>query len=350
MAGLYHGRALARPETGAAACYLRPVVSPAKEPGLGLGRRVVLAAAAVIVAAAAPTEAQAEGRRTRPLSTERFERLEDHAPARGVQILREPSPGRVRISAGSFLMGSSPAEMVRAIAMCRREVLRARCDSEASGYFRAEGLLHEVTLDAYDIDRTEVTNEAYARCVDDGACAPPAYVPSDSRWNGANLPVTEVRWEDARAYCAWAGGRLPTEAEWEYAARGRERREFPWGNVYNPHLCNHGAAAPDETDATDGFLLLAPVGSFPDGATPQGVLDLAGNAAEWVSDLYEPDDNGFGYAAGPVTNPKGPSTGFHIVRGGSYATGAPWTRGAARLPPPLLRASWIGCRCAADVR
>ena len=270
------------------------------------------------------------------------------APARGVQYVRLPPSGRVRIPGGRYVMGSTPTEMMRAVALCKREVFRSRCDDIATA-FRAEGVAHEVTLSPFLIDRTEVTVADYARCVAAGACSAPGYLPGDARFDRPALPVTSVRWEEAGAYCRWAKGRLPTEAEWEYAARGTASREFPWGMNYNPHVCNHGAFANDDTDKTDGFVGLAPVGSFPDGATPLGVVDLAGNAGEWVEDVYDIDENGFGYAPKPQTDPHGPKNGgFHVVRGGSYSDGAPWMRAAARGVTSLARAPFVGFRCAAD--
>jgi formylglycine-generating enzyme required for sulfatase activity len=240
---------------------------------------------------------------------------------------------------------------VRALSLCHREILQPECrDDRLIRGIAAEREAHEVELSGYELDRTEVTVAEYGRCVEVGACAAPGFVPGDPRFDRADFPVTHVRWEDAVTYCAWRGARLPTEAEWEFAARGPERREFPWGNLYNPHLCNHGSFAHDETDATDGFTGLAPVGSFLDGATPNGVLDLAGNVAEWVQDLYDVDpDSGSGYPAMRAINPKGPrSGGFHVVRGGSYAEGAKWMRGASRVPFTMSRSPAVGFRCAQD--
>jgi formylglycine-generating enzyme required for sulfatase activity len=136
----------------------------------------------------------------------------------------------------------------------------------------------------------------------------------------------------------------------EYVARGPTSREFPWGAFYNSHLANHGAFSTDDTDATDGFAGLAPVGSFPDGVTALGVFDMAGNAAEWVADVWATDEEGFGYPAASQVNPRGPTTGgFHVVRGGSYEEGAAWMRGASRTTTALVRSAAIGFRCAADV-
>ncbi len=295
----------------------------------------------------------------RPLKADAFwtglDRPAERAPARGVEVLRPPLSSRVRIPGGSFLMGSSPAEVDLAFAMCMGEMNHAHCDRVLM--FQGEAPPHEVTLSAFDLDRTEVTVDAYARCVAVGKCEPPGFAAGDPRFDNPVFPVTSVRWEDATAYCSFAGGRLPTEAEWEFAARGPHGRLFPWGMEYNPHLANHGAFAMDPTDATDGYLGLAPVGSFPDGATPLGIMDLAGNAAEFVSDLLEPQDEatGNGYPSASQVNPKGPKTGiYHVVRGGSYVLGAPWMRAASRgargslYEAPAARSPTIGFRCAAN--
>jgi sulfatase modifying factor 1 len=276
------------------------------------------------------------------------------ATARGVQVLRPDATGRVRIPGGSFVMGATPAQMAQAITMCEHEVFALSCHEERFvAMVRAEGAAHPVTLSTFEMDRTEVTVASYDRCVSAGACAP-AELGGDPRFTRPDFPVTHVRWSDAGDYCRWTGGRLPTEAEWEYAARGPHGRDFPWGDAYNPHLANHGALADSRTDATDGFTGLAPVGSFPDGATPLGLLDMAGNVAEWVADLLEIDKfgNPVGYGEEPETDPKPRTTGGgpHIVRGGSFMDAATWLRTTARDFEVLPRPAWAGFRCVADAR
>jgi formylglycine-generating enzyme len=281
--------------------------------------------------------------------------------ATGVVVLRAPVERRVRIPGGRFVMGSIPREMERAIEICEKEPLGSLCREEhheISPYFRAEGYAHEVTLDSFEIDRTEISVARYQRCVAAGACPPPSFPLGDARYDRPDLPVTHVRWDDARSYCAWVGGRLPTEAEWEFTARGRANRTFPWGELYNPRLANHGTRVDpidlrhgeDPTDARDGYRGLAPIGSFPDGASANGVLDLAGNVSEWVHDFFDLDAERFGYTGKAVTNPKGPPSGLgHVIRGGSHRDGAHWLRTAARRFARQASRE-VGFRCAYDLQ
>lgn len=280
--------------------------------------------------------------------------------ATGIVALKEPLERRVRIPGGRFVMGSTPQEMQDALAFCSKEA-RIECQRSDDAFgtellVRAEGYAHDVTVSDFEIDATEVTVERYLRCVAAGGCAPPSFPAGDPRYDVASFPITHVTWQDAANYCSWAGGRLPTEAEWELAARGFGNRMFPWGNVYSPRLANHGSFADERTpartttDGSDGFIGLAPVGSFPDGATPTALFDMAGNASEWVADWYDLDEQRFGYPRGAQTNPKGPPSSAlgHVVRGGSYLDGAHWMRTAARRPGRFAERE-VGFRCAASL-
>lgn len=172
---------------------------------------------------------------------------------------------------------------------------------------------HLVYLDTYWIDQTEVTNGMYARCVEDGVCQEPSQSDSRSRENYYNhsayaeYPVIYVSWNQAQAYCNWVGARLPTEAEWEKAARGTDGRQYPWGNDAPTYLLLN-------YDSQIGDTM--PVGSFPSGASPYGVLDLSGNVWEWTADWFD----GEYYAISPYKNPQGPPDGtLRTTRGGSWS-------------------------------
>jgi formylglycine-generating enzyme required for sulfatase activity len=259
-----------------------------------------------------------------------------------VAALRSPSSEMVLVARSTFVMGSHPVELQLVMEACKREPRGSQCDMR---FFANELAQHQVTVSSYWLDRTEVTVGAYGRCVEAAACEPPPYEQGASRFDRPTLPVTLVTFTDAQAYCRWAGKRLPTEAEWERAARGRTSRRFPWGEHYATRRANHGRFAPDATDSSDGFEELSPVGSFPDGRTPDGFDDLAGNVAEWTSDAYEDS-----YEAMPVTDPRGPAFGAHkVVRGGSYQDGMVWLRGASRsYRLPSARETSLGFRCAKD--
>jgi len=167
--------------------------------------------------------------------------------------------------------------------------------------------VHTVALDGFWIDRTEVTNAQYARCVAAGVCRP-SYFAKDSDYNGAEQPVAGVSWEDAATYAAWVGGRLPTEAEWEYAARGPEGLTYPWGTEWD---CARGNF--DDNCGSDIYAHTAPVGSFPEGVSWVGALDMAGNAWEWVGDWYG------AYPAERQVNPSGLASGdYRVLRGGAF--------------------------------
>jgi len=235
----------------------------------------------------------------------------------------------------AFDMGSSEVEVLAALVSCRREPLPSRCDE---GTFENETPPHREQVAGFWMARTEVTVAEYARCVAAGRCGPADFQGGGGRFQRPTFPVTLVTFDDARHYCAFRGGRLPTEAEFERAARGAARRQYPWGKTFNGSLANHGRLGVDPTDVGDGFAELAAVGSFPDGGTPEGILDLAGNAAEWTADLFSPD-----YASPPGVD--------RTVRGGSFASSAAFLRGAARVgKSPETREPTLGFRCVWPLR
>ena len=260
----------------------------------------------------------------------------------GVARLESQGSPMVRIGASSFQMGSDDDEVSNELGDCAREAYGHRC---SPAFFSNETPRHTVTLSSYWIDRFEVSVADYERCVVVGRCEPRPTSEATRRFDHLNYPVTRVTWNDAVAYCAFRGGRLPTEAEFERAARGLTGRRYPWGNLFNTRATNHGRFGWDVTEDADGFVELAPIGSFPDGVTPEGIHDLAGNVAEWVLDRYAPS-----YDAAARTDPRGPGVGgsnLRVVRGGSYAQPRFRVRGAARaFAEPGERRSTLGFRCA----
>jgi formylglycine-generating enzyme required for sulfatase activity len=265
---------------------------------------------------------------------------------------------RVIIPAGRFWMGASADEVKQARAMCNDELrtggalaleLAPRCGTRFDG----ESPAAEVFVPAFAIDRTEVTVGAYAACVAEGACRA---APEVSLAAGRELPVEKITWLEATAYCRWRGGRLPTEAEWEKAARGPGRRVWPWGSTWLERRANHGRAerlgpqggppttADDTLDAADGFAGRAPAGSFPGGASAFGVLDLGGNVWEWTAGYFgrEPPQSSARFA------PLGPPFGSErTIRGGSYRSPPSDLRVTRRLGlPPSERLAGVGFRCA----
>jgi formylglycine-generating enzyme required for sulfatase activity len=238
--------------------------------------------------------------------------------------------GMVIVPAGEFIMGCYPAPGL--------------CDLDNE-------ILIAVTLDNFFIDRFEVTNAQYAECVADGGCTRPSNEASSTRPSYysnpeyANYPVIPDSWVHAAAYCNWAGKRLPTEAEWEKAARGnRDIRFFPWGDQFSDcslaNGVNMNTMEPCEDDTTQ-------VGSYPLGMSQYGAMDMSGNVAEWVSDWYQADY----YESSPLINPLGPESGTEkILRGGSWTNGWIPLQVSDRWPIlPETSYNFIGFRCALSV-
>jgi formylglycine-generating enzyme required for sulfatase activity len=253
----------------------------------------------------------------------------------GLVTLRARGAGMIRVARSDFVMGSSIDDVLAALARCAAEPLGHRCTERT---FSNELPKLTASVDSFWLDRTEVTVEAYERCVASGSCPARTLVGGERRLAAATLPVTLVSAYDAQAFCRFRGARLPSEAEFERAARGTAGKNYPWGDLYNSRLANHGRFGSERFDASDGFEELAPVGSFVSGRTPDGFLDLAGNAAEWTRDVYT-ERHGL--------PPEPGRTGERVVKGGHFAQGSAWLRGAARAALDAAdRSPFVGLRCA----
>lgn len=237
----------------------------------------------------------------------------------------------VYVPAGEFLMGTSDADIEY-----YKEIFPLRDIAR----FDNERPQRTVFVDAFYIDKLEVTNKQFKQFLTETGYIPKHYLDYPP-YNTPNFPAAVLEWEDAVAYAEWVGKRLPTEAEWEKAARGTDGRIWPWGNEWDDTKLSGN----DGTGLKDGYKETAPVGQFPQGASPYGALDMAGNLWEWVSDWYDANY----YRIAPTNiNPKGPETGDgHVLKGGGWAENLDFTRCANRLggnPGSLLR----GFRCAMD--
>jgi formylglycine-generating enzyme required for sulfatase activity len=244
-----------------------------------------------------------------------------------------PRDDMVRIPAGTFLMGSNKA-----------------VDRNA---YQPEFPQRKVHLDAYNIDKFEVTTVQFLRFV--LATNRPPLV--DWRYEGGNFqetmashPVMHVSWHEADAYCKWAGKRLPTEAEWEKAARGEDGRIYPWGNqpagLTRANFGRTGLSGPVR-DRPERLLLYPPIISvekYENAVSPYGVYQMAGNVAEWTADWYDPNY----FKQAPDRNPKGPETGTQkSFRGGGWIDSTPTVRSAQRNgAEPNTKMNWLGFRCA----
>jgi formylglycine-generating enzyme required for sulfatase activity len=228
-------------------------------------------------------------------------------------LLAAGPTGMVAVPAGRLIMGSDDGE-----------------GDERPG--------HPVRVSAFLLDRTEVTVGSYRRCVQAGRCAAPRRPQDDDR-----LPVTWVSWRDAVRYCRFAGKRLPTEAEWERAARGDDGRTYPWGDQPDCARANFGNYR-DEGRCPHNPGRPEIVGQRPAGASPFGALDLAGNVWEWVADRYRADY----YAASPPDDPRGPDSGpTRVVRGDGCCSMFGLPRATNRLAFPEDYADEdLGFRCA----
>jgi formylglycine-generating enzyme required for sulfatase activity/serine/threonine protein kinase len=249
------------------------------------------------------------------------------AKSAAVELARweKPPAGMVYVPGGAFDMGANPDQ------------IKAIVPQGMMMWFEDETPVHKVDVPPFYMDKTEVTNAEYAKFVEATNHTPPR----GAAWNGLRVrpgfedhPVTNVNYEDAEAYAKWAGKRLPTENEWEKAARGADDRLYPWGKEFDPKRCNVSASGGETT---------APVGRYPDGATVFGCLDMTGNVWEWTSGPYT--------AYPGNTTGKGFDPAKRVCRGGSWKEKEPsGVMATTRLAQTTdTRVAEIGFRCAKDV-
>jgi formylglycine-generating enzyme required for sulfatase activity len=207
--------------------------------------------------------------------------------------------------------------------------------------------VHAVTVDSLWIDRTEVSNAQYRQCVEAGVCDEPNCWYDDD-FSAPQQPVVCVSWYQAGTYCDWVGARLPTEAEWEYAARGSEGYRYPWGDEFDGTRLNFCDGSCDRAYADEtidnGYAHTAPVDSFPEGASWCGAVNMVGNAWEWTADWFGD------YSREVQVNPTGPESGTQrVLRGGAWDSMPFEGRGAVRKGSrPAFQFLYLGFRCASS--
>lgn len=239
----------------------------------------------------------------------------------------------ILIPAGEFIMGSTEQQ---ALSAWRRN------DGgwEKEDYF-SEYPRQKITLNNFYIDKKEAANNDYKIFVEATDRAAPSLW-NDQTLNLPNQPVVGVDWNDAEAYCRWLGKRLPTEAEWEKAARGTDGRIWPWGNTWDPTKDNHGKGTGYGFDESDGHKYTAPVGTEL-GASPYGVLNMAGNVYEWTVDDFNAYPGNDKYAQTDFNK------GFKVLKGGAYTDGVSEQRPASRCGYQKdYKDMDVGFRCARD--
>jgi formylglycine-generating enzyme required for sulfatase activity len=253
-----------------------------------------------------------------------------HSLAQSQETAKDKGPeNMVLIPGGTYEMGSrrsllelNPADLMNT-------------DRHALG---PENPAHEVQMDGFYIGIYEVTNEEYAEFTKQTG-APSARFAADSDFNGPRQPVVGVSWKQAQKYCQWKDQRLPTEAEWEMASRGKRRVRFPWGNEPpNSSRLNYN----EELNKT------APVGSYEKGKSDYGIYDLAGNVSEWTADWHLPEY----YLFSPKSNPEGPEKGhYKVIRGGNWRNVAQdVTMTYRNATVPKMQNTTVGFRCAKDAK
>ncbi|HZU81617.1 MAG TPA: SUMF1/EgtB/PvdO family nonheme iron enzyme [Polyangiaceae bacterium] len=302
------------------------IIGVAAATGLVLGRR-----AAAVGAPGSPGQASPSAAASSPIAHDDDEPDEGHSPASGDNPYDDNAPGHapaplrqqvilqdgmLRLPGGRFTMGSAnPHAPVN------------------------ERPPRTVTLPPFWIDRTEVSVGAYRACVDAAACARPARASSACTFDAGDpeLPVSCVHWRDADAYCRYAGKRLPTEREWEYAARGNYATPFPWG--MQP-TCAFAITLISEQSARSCAPRPGRVGSHPGGASTFGVQDMSGNVEEWTADWYVE-------SLGPGPAPRAGAA--HVLRGGGWLSPPSASRTTSRNWGSALEAGPnVGFRCAKD--
>lgn len=252
---------------------------------------------------------------------------------------------------GVFRMGSTEDEITAACEQYEQVYPNRECDRAR---FDDETPAHNVFLSSFWVDQTEVTNDQYRLCVEGGGCSLPDSLVFYNDDNYVDHPVVHVNWNQANAYCEWAGRALPTEAQWEKAARGTNHLLYPWGDQFDGTKANYCDAtctfSRADENTSDGYERTAPVGSFPAGASPYSAFDMGGNVWEWVADWYDSD-----YYQSQTTlteNPTGPDNGSNrVLRGGAWYDYIFYVRAAYRFNiAPSDDDDLVGFRCVQAVQ